>query len=645
MNQLKIDTLLKYTSLSNINTSPNGGHLALVSAQLRHDKNDYMHRFHTYDGLKINNHFNLKNSGKYFWETEHSILYFDEKTKEDKQAKKHRHTVIYRYDINAKTHELAYTVPFPLSSLEVLDNALLLHASLTVEEHVYFDTVEKRDAFIKHELENTDFETITSVPFYADGGTFTRNRASQVFLYQDGHYTPLGAKDENIANITIHDHKIYYTYAKNDGKPSYYADLRSFDINTKTQSDLTTDSKMSFSKLFVLKNELYALASDKKEYGLNQNGDFYKLTENGLIKVLDFGYSANNTVGSDVRYGASKTQRTFNEKFYFIGTYHHHTVLYTFDGTTLEKTDVQENAMDGFDFYNDQLMTIEIHSDHPQELYENHKRVSKFNTKIMKDMQISTPIHHPFVNDGVNLDGWVLLPQDYDENQTYPSILNIHGGPKTIYSSIFYNEMQVWAAQGYIVYFMNPRGSDCFDNDFADIRGKYGSIDYDDLMRFTDLISTHYSLDLDRMGVTGGSYGGFMTNWIVSHTNRFKAAATQRSISNWTSFAGTSDIGSYFAQDQTSFDPISEIEGAWNLSPLKYADNISTPLLFIHSDEDYRCPIEQAMQLYTRIRMNDVDTKFIWFKRENHDLSRSGRPQSRIKRLTEITHWMNDHLK
>ena len=205
--------------------------------------------------------------------------------------------------------------------------------------------------------------------------------------------------------------------------------------------------------------------------------------------------------------------------------------------------------------------------------------------------------------------------------------------------------MQMWASDGYIVYFCNPRGGDSYGDDFANIRGKYGTIDYEDIMAFTDLVEKEYPLDKERMGVTGGSYGGFMTNWIVSHTDRFKAAATQRSISNWISFYGTSDIGPYFGPDQTDGDPLDDLEKVWEQSPLKHARNIKTPLLFIHSDADYRCPIEQAMQLYTTIKMNGVESKFVWFKGENHDLSRSGKPQARLKRLKEIKSWMDLHLK
>jgi dipeptidyl aminopeptidase/acylaminoacyl peptidase len=242
---------------------------------------------------------------------------------------------------------------------------------------------------------------------------------------------------------------------------------------------------------------------------------------------------------------------------------------------------------------------------------------------------------------GYEVKGFVLMPKEYNPKKKYPAILDIHGGPKTVYGQIYYHEMQVWASKGYLVFFANPTGSDGKGDLFSDIRGRYGEVDYEDLMDFTDLVIRKYPVDKNNMFVTGGSYGGFMTNWIIGHTKRFKAAATQRSIANWLSFYGTSDIGYYFAKDQTGGHPIYDLEKLWIQSPIKYLDAMETPLLIIHSDLDYRCPIEQAMQLFSLLREKGVTTRFVWFKGETHELSRSGKPHARIKRLEEITNWFD----
>jgi dipeptidyl aminopeptidase/acylaminoacyl peptidase len=306
--------------------------------------------------------------------------------------------------------------------------------------------------------------------------------------------------------------------------------------------------------------------------------------------------------------------------------------------------------MDGIEIMNNQFYSIALYKQKLQELYQldliNQKQtqLTSFNRKVLSTKYVAVPKELVVKAAGHTVKGWVLLPKDYDASKKYPAIMDIHGGPKTVYGKVFFHEMQYWANEGYVVFFANPRGSDGKGDRFADIRGKYGTIDYDDLMAFFDLVMKKYpSIDQSHVFVTGGSYGGFMTNWIVGHTNQFKAAATQRSISNWLSFHGTSDIGFYFSKDQTSGHPNFNTDLLWMQSPMKYAMAIETPLLFIHSDQDYRCPIEQAMQLFTIVKEKGVPTKFVWFKGENHELSRSGKPQARIKRLAEITSWFEQY--
>ena len=255
-----------------------------------------------------------------------------------------------------------------------------------------------------------------------------------------------------------------------------------------------------------------------------------------------------------------------------------------------------------------------------------------------------------FEHEDLNLEGFILLPPAAREAgaKTFPAILDIHGGPKTVYGDIYFHEMQFWASEGYIVIFTNPRGSDGRNDAFSDIRGDYGGRDFRDIMAFVDESLQRYpQIDPERVGVTGGSYGGFMTNWIVTHTDRFKAAATQRSISNWTSFYGVSDIGFRFAFDQnnTSWEDDDAFSVLWDRSPLKYIRNAKTPTLVLHSDEDYRCPLEQGVQFFTGLVDFGVPAKLIVFNKETHELSRSGKPKGRKKRLLEITQWFEKYVR
>jgi len=202
----------------------------------------------------------------------------------------------------------------------------------------------------------------------------------------------------------------------------------------------------------------------------------------------------------------------------------------------------------------------------------------------------------------------------------------------------------VWANMGYFVFYCNPKGSDGRDNAFADIRGRYGEEDYQNLMDFADgVLAAYPQIDPKRVCETGGSYGGFMTNWILGHTTRFCCCASQRSISNWFSFYGTADIGYFFAEDQNAGNTFRSPEKLWRHSPLRYAANAKTPTLFIHSDEDYRCPLEQGLQMYTALVDNGVEARMCVFHGENHELSRSGKPKHRVRRLEEITGWFEKY--
>ena len=258
------------------------------------------------------------------------------------------------------------------------------------------------------------------------------------------------------------------------------------------------------------------------------------------------------------------------------------------------------------------------------------------------------PIRITYESAGIPMEGWVLLPENYSDDGALPGFFDVHGGPKTIYGPVLYHEMQYWVSQGYVVFFTNPRGSAGRGDVFSDIRGKYGSIDYDDLMTFLDVVLERYpGIDPEKIGMTGGSYGGFMANWMLTHTDRFKAIATQRSITNWTSFYGVSDIGYYFATDQngTSIDEPDFWSTLWDHSPIKYIDDAKTPTLIIHSAHDYRCPLEQGYQLYNALLDRGVPASLVLFHEENHNLSRTGKPQARYERLAAITQWMAHYVK
>ena len=245
-----------------------------------------------------------------------------------------------------------------------------------------------------------------------------------------------------------------------------------------------------------------------------------------------------------------------------------------------------------------------------------------------------------------DLQGWILKPPGFDPNQQYSSILEIHGGPLVQYGHCFMHEFFYLAAQGYVVYFCNPRGGQGYGEKHAGaIYQKWGTVDYDDLIAWSDYVAAKTYIDLNRMGVTGGSYGGYMTNWIIGHTKRFQAAVTQRSVSNLISMWGSSDFNWTFQEEISGCPPYESIEKLWQASPMKHIGNAVTPTLVIHSEQDLRCPIEQDEQVYVALKHMGVKTQFIIFPDEPHGLSRSGRTDRRIQRLKAISNWFDQFLK
>ncbi len=247
---------------------------------------------------------------------------------------------------------------------------------------------------------------------------------------------------------------------------------------------------------------------------------------------------------------------------------------------------------------------------------------------------------------GDPVDFWVLPPVGQGEGEA-PWILYIHGGPKTSYGYGFMFEFHVYSSKGYAVVYGNPHGSDGYSRDYALLSaGRLGTADYEDLMRIADTAPSVFpGLNPEGSAVAGGSYGGWMTAYIITRTDRFRAAIVQRGCSNWASFYGASDIGWYFAPALLDAGaPWEDPSRYEEMSPLYAAGNIRTPTLIIHSLEDYRCPVDQALQLYTALTVRRVPSRLALFPGENHDLSRTGSARRRIARLKEMLGWLDKYL-
>jgi dipeptidyl aminopeptidase/acylaminoacyl peptidase len=443
---------------------------------------------------------------------------------------------------------------------------------------------------------------------------------------------------------------------------SFQSDIFLLDPETKMLQKIT-DGKGYYGQASWSPNGKYvAYIGHKREF---ENATHSKLwvydcslkEHRCLTEVMDF--PVGDYMNSDSLQGVTNPGIVWsndNESFYFIASDHGNTILYygNIEGAMYpallgEEQHIYEFA---FDAQRQSMLIALSRPTEPGDLFSLHvpsgevKRITDINKEWLAEKELSSPESLWMKSkDGLDIQGWLMKPVGFEKGKKYPLILEIHGGPHTMYGNTFFHEFQLLAAKGYAVLYVNPRGSYGYGQHFVDaVRGDYGGNDYEDLMAAVDFVVDEFEfIDSERIGVTGGSYGGFMVNWMVGHTDRFKAAVTQRSISNWISFYGVSDIGYYFSEWQIQSD-LHDVEKLWKHSPLAYIKHIETPLLILHSEKDYRCPIEQAEQLYVGLKRENKVTKFIRFPESNHNLSRTGKPSLRVERLKAIIEWFEEYL-
>ncbi|HNW47523.1 MAG TPA: S9 family peptidase [Thermotogota bacterium] len=673
MEPLKMDDLTKYTFLSGPALSPDGETCAFAAHQMDLAENEYRSDIWCYrlSDRKLTQMTTSHKDGRFIWLSDGRRLLFSSlREKEDIKAKESGEvfTQFYTISLDGGEAQKAFRVPFPVSSITEINPDLFL---LEIVWWPPFETLAGAAAAEKPKLlqsmkEETDYEVLDEIPFWSNGEGFTNKKRTRLYLYDVKTKDLSPITGETFLAETPQLDETHERFAFTGIDFSDKLEIRN-DVYLYTLKDKSLE-KFSMGETFLTdyvdfwdKDTLFVVGQEQRNYGINENPKFYAFclkdkTLRCLTPELDL--APGNALNSDCRYGGgSKPIQKDGEAFYFLAT---EGVGASFkkicpDGT-VETVAQMKGSLDSFSIKKGKLAFIGFHELKLAELYtfsnQKFEAVTDFNGWVLRERTLSNlerlvvkaDEKHPTL--ATDIDGWLIRPVPFDPDKTYPGILMIHGGPKTTYGENFIHEMQWLANEGYAVFFCNPRGSEGRGNAFADVRGKYGTIDFDDLMAFTDEVLERYSfLDPARIGVTGGSYGGFMTNWIIGHTDRFRAAVSQRSIANWVSKFCTTDIGYFFVPDQNSATPWSDVDKLWEHSPLKYADRVKTPTLFIHSEQDYRCWLPEGIQMFTALKYHGVDSRLCLFRGENHELSRSGKPKHRLRRLKEIKEWFDRYLK
>jgi len=498
-------------------------------------------------------------------------------------------------------------------------------------------------------------------PFLFNGAGNCNRVRSSLYLCEEGQFRKLTSEQMDVGGLDAFEgeYAVFYGCEYKDVRQTTGAVFK-LDLKTLSITEIETPEKYVYTSVSVIDRErVLLIRNDRSRYGEYQDEylDEYNL-KTGKTRRLngDSLYHLYDDVNTDVSPGIpfAVDFTVIGDEIYFTATVGSscHLFIGNFDtGEVKPATHAPGKVME-FAVGNDKVHMIAMRDYGGAELYEldletlTEKKRSNLNS-FSNEYNFFNPEQFAFRNrDGMELDGWIMKPQGLEEDERVPSILYIHGGPNTAYGVGYIHEMQYFCELGYGIIYCNPRGSIGKGADFADLRGKYGTIDYQDLLDFVDTAAReHPWIDKDRLGVTGGSYGGYMTNWMIGHTDLFRAAVSSRSTANILSDFFLSEIGFSFTKDTYQSTPWDKPEVLWNGSPIKYAPNIKTPTLFIQGGDDFICSKDQAVQMFAALKFFGIPARLVIMEGEDHCFTVEGTPSVRMKRLDEMRKWFDHYLR
>ncbi len=649
MEAIKINDLFAYKFLSEVSYSPDGKYATFTVSNCDDKDNNYksyLWVLNTTDNSVKKLTANA-DERSHIWLDDKSLLFASKRGKSE-AAK----TTYFKINVEGGEAEAAFTIPAKVAALKKLsDDSYLVIASKPCEEPAPEDKLKAK--------EGTDFLIFDEIPFWANGQGI-RNKIRNVAML----FTPSTGKLEQLTDKYFN---IQGFKASEDGTkvllwgPTYtdmmptFSGVYEYHIGSRSIHTIVKPDELAITFAAYWMGKILVEGSQKIRSS-SQNPELYLVDpatkERTLFADLDAGLGSSS--GSDIGYGGGTTMKVVGDSIYCLHTQMGNAYLSRLDKDgKLSHINEVVGSINCFDIHAGKAIMVALRNYELQELYtvclESGKEtcITSFNKEFTDTHSVVKPEYFTFTaKAGHLLEGWVIKPANYTPGTKYPGILTMHGGPKVVFGTNYHHEMQCMANMGMFVFYTNPRGSDGRGEDFSDLVGKLGETDYEDFMEFTDEVIKRYpDLNENKIGICGGSYGGFMCNWMIGHTNRFAAAASQRSISNYFSKCLTTDIGYYHNLSQMASSPWVNSEKMWYHSPLKYVANATTPTLFIQSDEDYRCWMSEPLQMFTNLRERNIPSKVVLFHGENHELSRSGKPKNRIKRLTEICNWFDTYLR
>ena len=507
-----------------------------------------------------------------------------------------------------------------------------------------------------------DVEVIDSAFWRLNGqGSFLRKR-NHLFVQKikSKKSKKITSGKWSVGSWYAQDDKVLYSRTpnpENDMDQAMSSELYSVSLQGGKEKKITSFGKRLHSPI-VSGGQIYVIANDMKKSWAS-NDSLYEVQKNKKLKKItgDFEFGIGDSMNCDTRFPSGSDVWVSNSlnKARFVATVKESLRLVELDikKQTWKYISDAEYSVIGCSQSKDGKSRIELRTSPVSfpELWfvddgKKAIKITKYNDNLASKRRFFKPEKMTFeASDKTLVDAWIIKPR-LTHKKKVPAILEIHGGPKTVYGNAIMLEFQMLAGEGFAVIYGNPRGSDGYGVDWAhSVFKKYGERDYEDLIESVqESLKKHKQIDEKRLGVCGGSYGGFMTNWIIGHTDMFKAAVTQRGISNFTSMFGTSDIGYFFDIEQIGKTPWENSKVYLEKSPITYVENMKAATLIIHSEQDLRCPIEQAEQLFISLKMLGQKVSFARFPNETHELSRSGSPNRKMERLRLLINWFKNNL-
>lgn len=623
MKKITKDDFENYKSISNLSVSNSKRQAAFTVNQACIEENKYQTDVFLLDldskalSQISDNHI----SSMAFWY--HETLVINEKN--DKN--------VILYTVNGDSKELLIELPESATNISYDGNDMIYYLDV-------YDTNDSKDGDC--------YRVIDEIPFWLDGFGYSNKKRKRLYAYSIKDASAIAVTGEltEVHSYRVDNNRVLIVSSTFKDKKEITQEILEFDSEEKLLTSRLASGNYSVASAAYMGNDLVFMGSDMKKYGVKENPCFFKLSngEATMIHFFDNGFATG--ISNDCKKGVGFTSISNKENFYFLSA---DGVESSLVSMSMSQTEIfkELGTMSCFDLLDDGFILVSALKNKLQEiyLYKNGQleQLTSLNETIYEDRYVAPMEEFHFEHKDVKMHGMILKPYGYEEGKKYPGVLMIHGGPKGIYGKSFSHQMQFMASKGYFVFFTNPVGSCGRGNEFSNITGELGKLDYDIFMKFTDVVLEKYPIDASNLFLTGGSYGGFMTNWMIGHTHRFNAAVSQRSISNWYTKITTTDIGYYYNTDQMPGNPWTDSDLMWDRSPLKYADQVKTPTLFVHGENDNRCGLIEAKQMFLALKFHDIDARLLILNESSHNAMSQGKPQVRQVWLDEMNKWFDKY--